>query len=155
MVFVVISKGSNLPDQDHVMRYVPWARLRKDEDDRVIGFLWQAFELREGEVSLSVSWLEYFSGDRNQRITESVKAFRKTRDVGAKSAYAVGNVRRIKEVCAVKGARVRVVYDPLKDNPAHSEIRRLPLDDLGLLDALATQAFVDLVRNAEVPASAT
>ena len=147
----MISKGSNLPDEDHVMRYVPWARLRKDEDDNVVGFLPQAFELRKGEESLSVSWLEYFNGDRNQRIRESVNMFRKTREIGARSAYAIGNVLRIKEVCSAKGARVRVVCDPLKENPAHSEIRRLPPNDLGLLDALATQAFVDLVRNAGVP----
>jgi len=146
----MISKGSNLPDEDHVMRYVPWTKLRRDENEHVIGFLPQAFELREEEQSLSLNWLEYFSGDRNQRIRESVNMFRGIRKVGAKSAYGIGNVRHIKEVCDSNGARVRIVYEPDRENRAHSEIRRLPRDDLGLLDALATQAFVELVRDAEV-----
>jgi hypothetical protein len=147
----MISKGSNLPDEHHVMRYVPWSKLRKDENENVIGFLPQAFELRDGELSLSLNWLEYFSGDRNQRIRESVNMFRATRDkVGAKSAYGIGNVRRVKEVCDSNGARVRIVYEPDAANPAHAGIRRLPRDDLSLLAALATQAFVELVRNTQI-----
>jgi hypothetical protein len=147
----MISKGANLPNDDHVMRYVPWTRLRKDENDQVVGFLPQAFALREGEESLSFNWLEYFSGDRNQRVRESVQMFRRVRAVGAKSAYGVGNVRQIKGVCEANGARVRVVYEPETANPSHSGIRRLPRDDLSLLEALAAQAFVDLVHNSAVP----
>jgi len=146
----MISKGSNLPDEDHVMRYVPWTRLRKDGDENVIGFLPEAFVLREGEQSLSLNWLEYFSGDRNQKIRESVNVFRRVRKVGPKSAYGIGNVRRTKEVCEANGARVRIVYEPDDDNPAHAGIRRLPRDDLSLLDAIATEAFTELVRNAEI-----
>jgi hypothetical protein len=33
------AKITNLPDEDHVMRYVPWKKLRRDEDDNVLGFL--------------------------------------------------------------------------------------------------------------------
>jgi len=146
----VISRGSNLPDEDHVMRYVPWSRLRKDEDENVIGILPQAFALKEEEQTLSLNWLEYFSGDRDQRIRDSVSMFRRGMRVGAKSGYGVGNVGQIKEVCESYGARVRIVYEPEADNLSHSEIRRLPRDDLSLLDALAAQAFVDLVRDAEV-----
>jgi hypothetical protein len=29
-------KGKNLPDEDEVIRYVPWTRLRKDEDENVL-----------------------------------------------------------------------------------------------------------------------
>ena len=146
----MISKGSNLPDEDHVMRYVPWSRLRKDEDENVFGILPQALAPRENEQPLSLNWLEYFSGDRDQRIRDSVSVFRRSMRVEAKSGYGVGNVGQIKEICDSYGARVRIVYDPEADNLAHSEIRRLPRDDLGLLDALAAQAFVDLVRDAEV-----
>jgi hypothetical protein len=146
----MISKGANLPNEDHVVRYVPWSRLRKDEDDNVIGFLPQAFSLREGEESLSLNWLEYFSGDRGQRIRNLVNELRRVRTVGAKSAYGVGNVGRIKEVCDGNGTRVRIVYEPLDDNLSHSELRRLQHEDMSLLDALATQAFSEMVRDADV-----
>jgi hypothetical protein len=56
-------KGKNLPDEDHVVRYVPWGRLRRDEDENVLGFLPQAFQLRQEEDYLSVNWLQYYDGD--------------------------------------------------------------------------------------------
>jgi hypothetical protein len=65
-------KGKNLPDEDHVIRYVPWGRLRKDEDDNVLGFLPQAFQLRPEEDYLSVNWVEYHDGDRESQIRLSV-----------------------------------------------------------------------------------
>lgn len=141
-------RGMPLPNEDHVMRHVPWARLRKDENENVIGFLGQAFELRPGEQELSVNWLEYFDGDQDRRIRESVKLLRTTKNIGAKSAYAIGNVEKIKRTCGESGAQIRIVYAPGKNNPAHAEIRRLPRGDADLLEALAADAFTDLVRNA-------
>lgn len=147
----MMKKGTNLPDEHHVMRYVPWSRLRKDEDENIIGFLPQAFELRPEDESLSVNWLEYFNGDRETRIQASVKVFRNTRTVGKKSAFGIGNIKKIKEVCSANGARVRIVYEPDEpDNLAHSAIRYLPRGDLSILEALAADAFLELVRAADV-----
>lgn len=146
----MIANGMNLPDEDHVMRYVPWARLRRDEDDNVIGFLAEAFELRQNEQELSLNWLEYFDGTHEERSRASVEVFRNTRTVGKKSAFGIGNVGKIKEACSANGARVRIVYDPEDNNLAHSVIRRLPRDDLGLLEALAADCFIELVLNADV-----
>ena len=143
-------KGENLPDEDHVMRYVPWSRLRKDEHENVIGFLWQAFELRQNESELSMNWLEYFDGDRDEKIRQSVRIFRQTRKVGPKSAYGIGNVGKIKRTCSEGGTQVRIVYDPEEVNLSHSVIRRLPRDDSSLLDALAADAFTDLLRDSAV-----
>ena len=36
----------DLPKDNHVLRYAPFTRLHRDEDDNVIGVLPQAFELR-------------------------------------------------------------------------------------------------------------
>ena len=143
-------KGSPLPDEDCVMRYVPWARLRKDENENVVGFLGQAFELRLGEPELSVNWLEYFDEDRDKQIRESVKIFRSSRTVGAKSAYGIGNVAQIKRTCGASGTSIRIVYDPEDNNPSHSVIRHLPRDDSSLFEALATDAFTELVLNSSV-----
>lgn len=144
-------KITNLPDEDHVMRYVPWGKLRRDDDDRVVGFLGDAFKLRSDEESLSVNWLEYFEGDRDAEIRASVMTFRSTLKVGTKSAFGIGNVGKIKEICRSRGANVRIVHEPMDDNKSHSALRRLPRDDTILLDALAADAFAELIHNTDVP----
>jgi hypothetical protein len=142
---------TNLPDDDHVMRYVPWGKLRRDGDDNVLGFLGEAFKLKPDENSLSVNWLEYFEGDREAKIQASARTFRRTIKVGTKSAFGIGNVGKIKEVCRTRGANVRIVYEPLDDNQSHSGIRRLPRDDTILLDALAADAFTERIDNRDIP----
>jgi hypothetical protein len=146
------AKVTNLPDEDHVMRYVPWTRLDKDEDDNVRGFLPQAFELRDDEDGLSVNWVEYHDGDWETRIQASVNAIRGSfeRGIGKKSAFGIGNVGKIKETCLASGARVRVIHAPKKPNLAHAEIRRLPRDYLTLLQALADDVFADIVYNSAI-----
>jgi hypothetical protein len=145
------AKITNLPNEDHVMRYVPWRKLRTDEDDNVLGFLGEAFKLKPDEDSLSVNWLEYFDGDREAKIQASVKMFRSTLRVGTKSGFGVGNVGKIKEVCRSRGTSVRIVYEPRDNNQSHSGIRRLPREDTILVDALAADAFAELIHNSAIP----
>jgi hypothetical protein len=145
------AKITNLPDEDHVMRYVPWGKLLKDEDLNVIGFLGDAFKLRPAEQALSVNWIECFEGERQAKIEASVKTFRRTLTVGPKSAFGIGNVGRIKEICRARDSNVRIVHEPEESNKSHSTIRRLPRDDVILLDALAADAFLELIQNAAIP----
>ena len=144
-------KITNLPDEDHVMRHVPWGKLRKDEDDNVLGFLPQAFQLRPDEESLSVNWMEFFT-DPATRARDLVWAMRKARDIGGKSAFGIANVGKIKETCLACGVKVRIVHEPKDNEPAHAGCRRLPKDDLILLEALAQDAFTQMVQNADIPA---
>ena len=148
-----ISKWANLPNQDHVIRHVPYSKLRKDEDDNILGFLPEAFALKpieETKKSISVNWLEYFSGDHEVRTERAIQGLRTTKSIGKKSAFAIGNVGNVKEVCKRNGAIIKIVYAPTDDNPSHSAIRHLPKDDLSLLQALATDAFCELVRNSAI-----
>lgn len=48
-------RGDELPDGSHVVRYAKPTLVREDES---VGG--EAFQLRSGEESLSVNWLEYF-----------------------------------------------------------------------------------------------
>jgi len=139
-------------DEDHVMRHVSYKRLLKDEEGKPIGgFLPQAFELKEGEKGLSVNWLEYFKGTHQDNIEASVRKFRDTRDVGRSSAFGIGNVKEIQDVCAENGAhKVRIVLDEKDDNKSHSIIIRLPRDNLDLLQSLAVSSFVHCVFDSEV-----
>ncbi|MGH6680563.1 MAG: hypothetical protein ACREDL_16905 [Bradyrhizobium sp.] len=146
-------KGTNLPDEDHILRYVPWTRLRRDSEGNVLGFLPQAFQLREHEEYLSVNWLEFQEGDRPTRVRLSVWAMRDSfeRPLGAKSAFAIGNVGRIKEICQAAGSRIRIVHEPDEPkNRGHSAIRRLPRENLTLLEALAADAFVERADNSAI-----
>jgi hypothetical protein len=145
---------TNLPDEHHVIRHVPWTKLRRDEDDNVIGILPHALVRDKDHDSLSVNWIEYHDGDWATQMCESVWAIRRTRpSIGGrgKSRYAIGSISEIKRVCLSGGVRIRIIHEPIKDNPAHSGIRRLPNDDLTLLAALADDVFTDTVNNAAIP----
>ena len=142
----------NLPDGDHVMRYVPWSRLITDETGNILGIFPHAFQLRGGETYLSVNWIEYFEGDSERRKCASVLAFRRTLQVGPKSAFGIGNVGEVKKVCSDSGAKARIIHRKRKDNEAHSAIYGIPPDDLNLLQSLAQDVFIEVVRNADVPA---
>jgi len=141
-----------IPDKDHVMRHVSYKRLLKDEDGNAIGgFLPQAFELKEGEKGLSVNWLEYFGDTYQENIEASARKFRDTRDVRKSSAFGIGIVKNIQDVCAKHGAnKVRVVLDEEDDNKSHSIIIRLPRNDLDLLQSLAVTSFTDCVFDSEI-----
>lgn len=150
----MVAKGKDLPDQDHVIRHVPWSKLRKDEDENVIGFLPQAFELRPEEAYLSANWLEYFGGDHEQRIREAVRAYRKKVTVRKRAHFGIANIGKLKEVCRSSGATVRIAYWPTTDHPSHAAIRNYPREDLSLFEAMAVDAFAESVRNADVTDSA-
>jgi hypothetical protein len=137
------------------MRHVRWKLLRKDDDGiNVIGFLPQAFELGPKDDYLSVNWIEYGEGDWDTRIRDSVWGIRRARPSiggGGKSRYAIGNIGKIKEVCGLNGARVRITHEPENNNVGHAGIRRLPRDDLTLLAALADDVFTGMVENVAIP----
>lgn len=148
--FIKLIKGDLLHDVDHVIRHVRKARLRRDEDGNVIGFLAQAFELRENETSLSVNRLEYFNGDLDVRIRLSVLFFRHNFNIKSSCAFAIGNVGKVKEISQQNNATIRIVYSPTDDIPNHSDIRRFPRDDMAFLDALALDAFTQIVLNSDI-----
>jgi len=144
---------TNIPGDDHVVRYVPWARLRKDEDDNVVGVLGAAFRLRDDEQYLSAVWLEYFRDTRDANIVKAVNALRKSNiDVRPRSGFAIGNVQKIKDVCLAdqKRYKIRVLHEPEDDNAAHAALRLWPRDNDALLELLAEDTWSELVLNKDV-----
>jgi len=96
-----------LPNEHHVVRYVPWSRLRKDEHDNVIGVLGAAFRLRADESYLSATWAEHF-GDNQNNIANTVVAIRASRiTVTPRSGFAIGNVGRVKDACSNDEKNIR------------------------------------------------
>lgn len=147
----LVMKGQRLPAEHNVVRYVPFSKLRKDENDNVIGVLGVAFKLRDSESYLSTTWLEYFAGNREEKIVSAVKAIRASSiSPGGKSGFAVGNVGSIIAACAARNHSIRVVHEPEDDNKAHASVRRMPRDDGELLEILAAEDWAELVLNSEI-----
>jgi hypothetical protein len=143
-----------LPAEDHVIRYVPWARLRKDEDENIIGVLGVAFQLRDDEDYLSATWVEFFPGAHADRIAAAVRVIRASKlRVTPRSGFATGNVDRIKATClADKGRhKIRFIHEREDDNEAHTALRGWPRENDDLLDLLAEDAWSGVVLNKDIP----
>jgi hypothetical protein len=141
---------TKLPPEHHVVRYVPWGKLRKDENDpeKVIGVLGEAFKMRPIDDTLSTTWLEYFAGSRTEQVSGAVRAVRASKlDVKAKSGFAIGNVGNISAATEAHGYSIRVLHEPDDDNKAHVAVRRWPRDDMELFEILATDAWSEIVLN--------
>lgn len=152
---MIIKKNQPIPDDNHIIRYVPWSKLRKNENDEVIGILGEAFKPRQKDSGgLSATWIEYFKDcDHETRISSAIRVLRNSKlEVKPKSGFAVGNVENIKSICKnYKSIEVNVVYKPTSFNDAHVEVRRLPQDDTELHELLAEDAWSDLVLNSNIP----
>jgi len=140
----------DLPEKNHILRHVPYRKLLTDLDGNVLGILPQAFELREKERGLSVNWVEYFDLDtQEENIEEVVLSLQQSRRISPNSRFAMGNVKKVIDICAENRAdKVKVVHDKNKSNPSHSLIIRIPRDDLDLREALAASAFDTLLHPA-------
>lgn len=142
-----------MPPEHTVARYVPWARLRRDGDDNVVGVLPQAFSLRDDEEYLSATWLEYFSGTRDQQLLAMVSCIRNSKlAVKPKSGFALGNVAEISDACSKIGVKIRVIHEREDDNEAHTALRRWPADNPDLLTLIADEIWNDIVLNKDIAA---
>jgi hypothetical protein len=146
-------KGKHLPPDHHVVRYVSPGRLRKDENQKVVGILHTAFERPESHKGLSVTWLEYFAGTPLEQRTAAVQAIRASDMTPSKNGgFAVGNVEAIRKAGAERRHKIRIVHWPVDDNKAHAELRQLPRDDLELFERLAVKEWSELLMNTDVAA---
>lgn len=144
-------KGDNLPPEHHVVRLVAFSRLRKDEHSNPIGLNYEAFLRREIDDGLSVTWLEYFAGDKPAQTVAAIQAIRASAiKPGAKSGFAIGNVGAIAAACKERQHKIRIIHSPEDDNKAHAEIRQLPRDDIVLLEQLASSTWSELVLNSAI-----
>lgn len=111
-----------LPDEDHLMRVVPYKKQRRDGDDNLLGFNAQAFEHRVGEDYLSKNWLEYFRGTHAANVADCIAAVKACRDTGTKTRFGVANVAAVKRLAQHNTKRVRIVYAPSRDNASHAAV---------------------------------
>lgn len=137
--------------EHHLLRAVPWARLRKDENEKVVGIEAVAFRLREGEAYLSAAWLEYFEGDRDTQIAALVDTFRRSNmKPTAKGGFALGNAGNIRDGCYARNHKVRIIHERTDDNAAHVAVRRWPADDVILHEQMARELWAELILNKDI-----
>ncbi|MFK4004137.1 hypothetical protein [Qipengyuania sp. NPDC077563] len=144
-----------IPDEDHVSRFAPYSRQFRDpETDELIGLAPAACAIREADKGgLSVNWIEFYGAFNAAAKKAAAIGYRSTlakNKLPSKGAFGYANVGKLREVCALAGKKIRVVHAPVDGNDAHAEIRHFSDEDFGLLDELATNAFVDLDVVAEM-----
>jgi hypothetical protein len=142
----------NIPEEHSLVRYVPWAKLRRDEDQNVIGVLAIAFELRPDEEELSANWLEFYQGDREARLIAMISTARLS-DLRPtlKSGFTIGICGEINAAARSNSASIRILHAPVDRNDAHVELRRWPRENKDLFDLLADEVWADLVLTKDFP----
>lgn len=151
-----MARGDSIPDDNEVARWIKPKLLGRDDDDNVVldahgrpVFVFPAaFELRDDEDSLSVTWLQYFAEGRAQHLPKAADAFRQTTRSGklqAQSAFAIAKVGALKETGVRHDLKLRILEDPIDGNPGHSEIRRYPREMGEFQAVLATDTFGEAI----------
>jgi hypothetical protein len=132
--------------------------MRDPDTDLPIKPLPQAFELREGESSLSVNWAEFFAtGATPTDILEAARASKATAmalsskgKVSPRTVYAYASVGSVRACCAAHGnANVRIVHDGSRANPSHSSFRQFGQDQ-ELLSLLANEVFASYLLDSQL-----
>ena len=139
-----------IPPDNNVVRYVRKRLLRRDETGRITGVLPQAFELREGEIYLSTTWLEHISNNYEAGFRDAANAVRSQLNVKPKDGFSAGCVEEIHSACRQQGARVRILHEPSSSNPGYSAIRQFPGDNYELCGVLADSVFRDTRSSQEL-----
>lgn len=107
-----------------------------------------AFERRPGETFLSATWVEHFTGSREEQLCSAAASTALA--VKPKDGFALCNVGDLKATCRQANVRIRVIHEPDKDNAAHVAIRQLPDDNKALLAAIAQFACVEFFSGGQL-----
>lgn len=139
-----------IPETDHLMRLVPYGQqIRNPETDEFLGLQPQAFKIREtDDGGLSVTWVEHYGEKCQQTYETAAVAFRGNLEkphIPKKAYFAVGQAGKIKAKSLGYNKKIRIVHDPDGSNTGHALIRRFSDEDRRLLDALATEVFMEHV----------
>jgi hypothetical protein len=137
----------NLPAEDHVARYIRRKFIRFDDETKLPFIFPDAFRLRHAERDLSVSWVEYFEGDRKSQMKAVVEHSELKLD--RRDGFGVLQVAAMIEICEKHGSKIRVLHDP-KTDLSHSAIHRYPRDNVAMEAELANAAARDLSLVADI-----
>ena len=126
--------GDLVPDDDNVSRY-----CRASTVSEYGVPLPQAFQLRRGEGSLSINWLEYLSPEDLLDALRLVRAAFQDigYSLGRNGRFAVLNVGEIKALGRENLISLFVRHDPEPNNVSHAGLFGFPDDDFLIATAIA------------------
>ena len=139
-----------LRDDDRIVRYVPFGKMRRDENDVVNGVLGAALNLRSGEKYLSGNWCEYYTGASSESLRCAIEAFRNSGyDVRPKGHFVILPIEKVKSYFASRELKIRAIHHPEPENPCHAGLHRWPNDDFELLQRLADEEWISWCNRVE------
>lgn len=159
-----MAKISNIPDTDSILRFAKKRHLSWELDEagnpiEIKSCYHDLFKLRTDEEfikkhgapekALSVNWVDFFTGDHEQRIAKAIADFLGTaRTVNKKEAFAKLNVGEVKKICENHSAKIRIVHDAKTTSTikSHSSITQLPQENSLLFDELCEIALKGIIK---------
>jgi len=148
-------KQSDLPDADHFARYVSGGCIVPDEDGDP-QLTPGAFRIRPGEEGLSGAWFEC-GGAHDAARVECIVAEWKSQDppfaIRKSGRIALACAGKVKAVSAVHSKKVKVRHEPAVGYLTYAQIRGLLEEDHAIVEAIARDAVVRLLRCLEPPTS--
>lgn len=145
-------KGDRIPPAHEVARHCPPRELELDENRNPRAPTYEAF-LPDAD-GVSVSWLDYFTGSRDERLRSVQQVINRTRIVRASHRLAVISVGNIETISAENSREVRAEHDPIgeppeKENLAHALVIGITPEDRTLMEQLALNCALELCKLVE------
>ena len=128
--------ADKLNDEHTIVRYVKPSQVMTDENEEVVGVFPAAYELREEEPFLSLSWLEHFdmkNGDPQIQMENSFSL-----KLSKNAVLATHKLGKFSAYCEKFGSKVRILHEPeLGGNLSHVAVRQYPRENTKLFAVLA------------------
>lgn len=138
--------GDDLPNPSRVVRDVPYSRMERDsETDEYLRPYPSAFQLKEGERDLSVTWCEYFSGSPDEQLRCAIEALRKSRVIKSSACFCAASTPNILGAIADAGGKGRAVFLPVESNQAHAGILGIDRENTLLLQLLSEDVWCEFL----------
>jgi hypothetical protein len=140
------SSRSPLAPNEHVTRYVSHVHQIRDDDLKILGLKWTAFELRAkiNEQYLSVNCVERASLSLVPALAIIRRALAAKKMKASDAVLAIGNVQRIRDTFA--HPPLRLTSEPTSNDATYGTIRVLPLVRRAALEKLASSTWCAWVR---------
>lgn len=158
-VFGSIVPSKYLHDDDHIMRFIPPARVHRDPDTNEIkGFFGAALALRPASAShpaeeyFSVTWCDYFSGTLEVKIRCAAEAIRNSMTVRPSACFAVAQVKPVRDFMFAAKKTLRFIHEPDEKNLAHVAVRHWPADTTELFERMAQEIWTALYSKSDIDA---
>lgn len=136
--------GDTIGDAEHVARYCGGSQVNQDGTINGAAF---RLKIKNGRVedSLSVNWLEYLKLTCREKEISEIRRILKTKmkgGIGSTAKIAVLNVGETRRHVSTKSPDRRdlqVNHEPEDDNPSHSGVNNMRIEDILIADLIAEQ----------------